>query len=108
MVVGSTDFQSYYPRLPVQRAAHVVNEMIQGSDVKIMTDDRELGLFLASTMKREEAVEQGLGEVVQERLHSAGAAPAPLCKCLALILGFGQCKIRTYEPSNWPANKVML
>ena len=33
---------------------------------------------------------------------------APLCKCLALIHGFGQCKIRTYEPSNWPANKVML
>ena len=36
------------------------------------------------------------------------ASKAPLCKCLALILGFGQCKIRTYEPSNWPANKVML
>ena len=33
---------------------------------------------------------------------------APLCKCLALIQGFGQCKIRTYQPSNWPANKVML
>ena len=33
---------------------------------------------------------------------------APLCKCLALIHGFGQCKIRTYQPSNWPANKVML
>ena len=75
MVVGSTDFKSYYPRLPVQRAAHVVNEMIQGSDVKILTDDRELGLFLASTMKREEVVALGLGEVVQERLHSAGAAP---------------------------------
>ena len=38
IVVGSTDFKSYYPSLPVQRAAHVVNEMIQGSDVKIMTD----------------------------------------------------------------------
>ena len=33
---------------------------------------------------------------------------APLCKCLALIQDFGQCKIKTYEPSNWPANKVML
>ena len=33
---------------------------------------------------------------------------APLCKCLALIHGFRQCKIRTYQPSNWPANKVML
>ena len=53
----------------------VVNEMIQDSDVKILTDDRELGLFLASTMRREEVVAQGLGEVVQERLHSAGAAP---------------------------------
>ena len=61
--------------MPVQRAAHVVNEMIQDSDVKILTDDRELGLFLASTMKREEVVALGLGEVVQERLHSAGAAP---------------------------------
>ena len=42
----------------------VVNEMIQDSDVKILTDDRELGLFLASTMKREEVIAQGLGEVV--------------------------------------------
>ena len=75
MVVGSTDFKSYYPKLPVHRAAKMVNEMIQGSVVKIMTDDRELGLFLASTMKREEVVALGLGEVVQERLHSAGAAP---------------------------------
>ena len=75
MVVGSTDFKSYYPKLPVQRAAKMVNEMIQDSVVKIMTDDRELGLFLASTMTREEVVAQGLGEVVQERLHSAGAAP---------------------------------
>ena len=49
--------------------------MIQDSDVKILTDDRELGLFLASTMRREEVVALGLGEVVQERLHSAGAAP---------------------------------
>ena len=74
MVVGSTDFKSYYPKLPVQRAAKMVNEMIQDSVVKIMTDDRELGLFLASTMKREEVVALGLGEVVQERLHSAGIA----------------------------------
>ena len=33
------------------------------------------------------------------------AHPAPFFKCLALIQGFGQCKIKTYEPSNWPANK---
>jgi len=62
IVVGSTDFKSYYPRLPVQRAAHVVNEMIQDSDVKILTDDRELGLFLASTMKREEVVALGFAQ----------------------------------------------
>ena len=41
-------------------------------------------------------------------LPSNTVHPAPLCKCLALIHGFGQCKIRTYQPSNWPANKVML
>ena len=40
-----------------------------------MTDDRELGLFLASTMTREAVVRLGLGEVVQQRLHSSGAAP---------------------------------
>ena len=53
------------------------------------------------------------GEVRAERttlslLVFAASLPAPLCKCLALIQGFGQCKIRTYQPSNWPANKVML
>ena len=40
-----------------------------------MTDDKELGLFLASTMTREEVVRLNLGDVVQERLHKAGAAP---------------------------------
>ena len=74
-IVGSTDFKSYYPKLPIQRAARIVGEMIQGSEVTIMTDDRELGLFLASTMTREAVVRLGLGEVVQQRLHSSGAAP---------------------------------
>ena len=49
--------------------------MVEESEVKILTDDRELGLFLASTMSREEVVRLNLGEVVQERLHSSGAAP---------------------------------
>ena len=45
-VVGSTDFKAYYPSLPVQRSAQIVKEMIIESEVKILTDDRELGLFL--------------------------------------------------------------
>ena len=49
--------------------------MIQESPVKILTDDRELGLFLASTMTREEVVRLNLDEVVQERVHQRGAAP---------------------------------
>ena len=63
-IVGSTDFKSYYPKLPVQRAARIVGEMIQRSEVTIMTDDRELGLFLASTMTREAVVSLGLGETL--------------------------------------------
>ena len=74
-VVGSTDFKSYYPSLPVQRSAQIVKKMIEESEVKILTDDRELGLFLASTMTREEVVRLNLGEVVQERLYKSGAAP---------------------------------
>ena len=74
-VVGSTDFKSYYPSLPVQRTAKIVKEMIENSEVKILTDDRELGLFLASTMTRQEVVRLNLEEVVQERLHKSGAAP---------------------------------
>ena len=49
--------------------------MIQESPVKILTDDKELGLFLASTMTREEVVRLNLDEVVQERVHQRGAAP---------------------------------
>ena len=45
------------------------------SEVKILTDDRELGLFLASTMTKEEVRRLNLEEVVQERLHNSGAAP---------------------------------
>ena len=74
-VVGSTDFKSYYPSLPIQRSAQIVKEMIIESEVKFLTDDRELGLFLASTMTRPEVMRLNLEEVVQERLHNSGAAP---------------------------------
>jgi len=74
-VVGSTDFKAYYPSLPVQQAARSVREMVEKSEVKIITDDKELGLFLASTLTREEVERLNLDEVVQERLHKAGAAP---------------------------------
>ena len=75
IIVGSTDFKSYYPSLPVQRTAQIVKKMVEDSEVKILTDDRELGLFIASTMTRLEVVRLNLGEVVQERLHKSGAAP---------------------------------
>ena len=45
----------------MQRAAQIVREMIERSEVKIMTDDKELGLFLASTMTRQEIVRLNLG-----------------------------------------------
>ena len=60
-VVGSTDFKSYYPSLPIQRTAEIVGEMIERSEVKILTDNKELGLFLASTMAREEVMRLNLG-----------------------------------------------
>ena len=75
-IVGSTDFKAYYPSLPVQRAAQIVREMVEKSEVKILTDDKELGLFLASTLTRAEVERLNLGEVVQERLYKAGAAPS--------------------------------
>ena len=74
-VIGSTDFKSYYPRLPVRRAAAIVGRMAELSELDIKTDDTEMGLFLASTMTRVEVVAMGLEEVVQERLHSRSAAP---------------------------------
>ena len=69
-------------------------------------DDAEDGAELGgggALLGRLQGVEGGLQGGAE-----TDAGLAPLCKCLALILGFGQCKIRTYEPSNWPANKVML
>ena len=74
-IIGSTDFKSYYQRLPVRRAAKRVARMAEESELDLKTDDIELGLFLASTMRREEVEAMGLKEVVQERLHNAGATP---------------------------------
>ena len=74
-IIGSTDFKSYYQRLPVRRAAQIVARMAEESELDLKTDDVELGLFLASTMRREEVEALGWKEVVQERLHNAGAAP---------------------------------
>ena len=74
-VIGSTDFKSFYPKLPVRRTAAIVGRMAELSDLDIKTDTTEMGLFLASTMTREEVVAMGLGEVVQERLYNKAAAP---------------------------------
>ena len=49
--------------------------MAEESELNIVTDDRELALFLASTLERKEVERLGLGEVVLKRLHTAGTAP---------------------------------
>ena len=49
--------------------------MVESSELNINTNDVEMGLFLASTLSREEVEEMGLCEVVQERLHTRAAAP---------------------------------
>ena len=102
-VVGSTDFKSYYPSLPIERTAQIVNKMIQESPVKILTDDRELGLFLASTMTREEVVRLNLDEVVQERVHQRGAAPGITSR---EILSRGPtCPTKWKEPRRAPTEE---
>ena len=74
-IIGSTDFKSYYPSLPIKRTAKIVATMVEQSELSIKTNDVEMGLFLASTLSREEVENVGLGEVVQERLHTRAAAP---------------------------------
>ena len=49
--------------------------MVELSELDIKTNEVEMGLFLASTLSRKEVEEMGLGEVVQERLHTRAAAP---------------------------------
>ena len=102
-VVGSTDFKAYYPSLPIQRAAEIVREMIERSEVKILTDDKELGLFLASTMTRENVMRLNLGEVVQERLFKAGASPGITSR---EILSRGPaCPTKWKEPRRVPTEE---
>ena len=102
-VVGSTDFKAYYPSLPIQRAAKIVREMIERSEVKILTDDKELGLFLASTMTRENVMRLNLGEVVQERLFKAGASPGITSR---EILSRGPaCPTKWKEPRRVPTEE---
>ena len=74
-IIGSTDFIAYYSNMPVAGAAQVVRGMAENTELDVKTDDLELALFLASTMKKEEVEALGLGEVVHTRLHKQGAAP---------------------------------
>ena len=68
-----------------------------------MTDDKELGLFLASTMTREEVVRLNLGEVVQERIYNAGAAPGITSR---EILSRGPaCPTKWKEPRRVPTEE---
>ena len=86
--------------MPIQRTAEIVGEMIKRSEVKILTDNKELGLFLASTMTREEVMRLNLGEVVQERLFKGGASPGITSR---EILSRGPaCPTKWKEPKREP------
>ena len=74
-IIGSSDFKSYYQRLPMREAAQIVAKMAESSKLDFKTDYTELGLFLASTLKREDVEAMGVGEVVQKRLHNKSTAP---------------------------------
>ena len=102
-IIGSTDFKSYYQRLPVRRAAKVVATFAEESELDLKTDDTELGLFLASTLRKEEVEALGLKEVVQERLHQAGAVPGITSR---EILSRGpQCGSKWKPPSRAPTEE---
>merc|ERR1712020_268305 len=65
--------------------------------------DKELGLFLASTMTKQEVESQNLGEVVQERLYKAGAAPGITSR---EILSRGPaCPTKWKEPRRQPTEE---
>ena len=103
LVIGSTDFKSYYPNIPVRGAAAVVRRMAEESELNIVTDTRELALFLASTMERREVERLGLGEVVMRRLHNAGAAPGITSR---EILSRGPlCPTKWREPERAPTEE---
>ena len=61
--------------MPVAGAAQVVRGMAENTELDVKTDDLELALFLASTLKKEEVEALGLSDVVHTRLHKQGAAP---------------------------------
>ena len=114
--------------MEIADARNAVNNMqvINGRDMTakrglegaIHTIQAEVDAMLGAAKNAEEKSKKAMvdaarlaDELRAEQDHASSQVvsyPAPLCKCLALIQGFGQCKIRTYQPSNWPANKVML
>ena len=108
-IIGSTDFKSYYPSLPVRRTAKIVGRMAELSELDIKTNDVEMGLFLASILSRVEVEELGLGEVVQERLFTRSAAPGITSR---EILERGQnCATKWKPPRRSPSEqerRVML
>ena len=53
-VIGSSDFVSYYTKLNVRKVARIVGKMAEDSELDIKTDNKEMGLFLASTLTSRE------------------------------------------------------
>ena len=57
--VGSLDVKALYPSLKTGRSARLVRELFERSAVEIEVRERELKLYLASTMKQKEIDEEG-------------------------------------------------
>ena len=70
-VIGSLDVEALYPSLEAERLGVLVREMVERSKVKIAVNERELKLYLASTMEENEVKEEGWEEFVHKKKNKS-------------------------------------
>ena len=67
--------EKLFPSLVAVEVARVVKEEFLAATLEIEVDNVKLGLHLAVTMKREDLVRMGLGEVTHTRISAGGSSP---------------------------------
>ena len=63
--------EALYPSLEAERSGVLVREMVERSKVKIAVNERELKLYLASTMEENEVKEEGWEEFVHKKKNKS-------------------------------------
>ena len=104
-VIFSTDVKALYPSLKAEFVSDIIEEMYEGSELKIVVDVDELSLYLALVAEPHEIREKGLEPVVKKWRHEGGRGRRPGITSAEVMGGRAQRNDSKFLPADRKPNQ---